>query len=118
MVGRRAGTHSWVPVTVETMLYPALASLGPQSQVDFPELGCLEAPAYYRLPGYWACVHTAHRLRIGSLVASWAYNLMGGIRLGVAWLLNQSRCVACVSADLLGEWWEAEPCLLWYTRVS
>lgn len=46
--GRRAGSHSWVPVTAETTFYPALASLGLQSQVHSPELGCSEAPAYHR----------------------------------------------------------------------
>lgn len=50
-------------------------------------------------------------------MSSWAQNLMEGMCLSIAWLLSQSRCVACVCADFLGEWWEAELCLLWYTRV-
>ena len=45
--GLEEGTHSWICVAAESTFNPALASLGPQSPVDAPEVGCPEAPAYY-----------------------------------------------------------------------
>ena len=46
--GTRGKTPSRILVAAETTFNPALASLGPQSQVDAPELGCPEAPSYSR----------------------------------------------------------------------
>ena len=97
MVGRRAGTHSWVLRTTEPKFYPALANLGFQSQVDSPEhaVGALRFLAYYRdcqdarpVP----IQHTDGGLAL--LVAPWAQSL-GGV--------CHSSCVACESAGLLGE---------------
>lgn len=97
MVGRRAGTHSWVLRTTEPKFYPALANQGSQSQVDSPEhaVGALRLLAYYRdCQDAWPVPiqHTDGGLAL--LVAPWVQSL-GGVCL--------SSCVACEPAGLLGE---------------